>query len=327
MKRMSQMAAIFALLLTLGANLQAQGTAFTYQGRLNNNGIAANGSYDMAFTLFTNNTGGVALVGPVTNSAVTVSNGLFTTTVDFGNAFTGTSNWLGIAVSTNGANTFSTLSPRQQLTPTPYAIFANTASNVLGTVSSSQLSGGIPAADISGTIPLAHLPATVITNGASGVNITGTFSGSGTNLTLGQSASTVYGTSLLTLAPTAAFTLIPGLTQTITVPANATVYISTSGGAETTSGSANGFSVVVIAIKIDGVLQSNGGYQLLDIFNNTSIVGAQNWFFSFSTTLTGTHTISVNAEGAAATGSTTAGVSGGPGSLLQGQLTSLVLKQ
>ena len=102
----------------------AQGTAFTYQGRLNSGGAPANGSYDMAFSLFATNTSGVAIAGPVTNSAVPVTNGLFTTTVDFGNAFGGAGNWLGMAVSTNGANAFSTLAPRQQLTPVPYAITA-----------------------------------------------------------------------------------------------------------------------------------------------------------------------------------------------------------
>jgi len=102
----------------------AQGTAFTYQGRLNSAGAAANGSYDLAFTLYATNTAGVSIAGPVTNLAVAVSNGLFTTVADFGNAFTGASNWLELAVSTNGANRFATLAPRQQVTPAPYAITA-----------------------------------------------------------------------------------------------------------------------------------------------------------------------------------------------------------
>jgi hypothetical protein len=49
MKPMSKPAAIFALLLTCAAHFaaaRAQGTAFTYQGRLNNNDAPANGSYD-----------------------------------------------------------------------------------------------------------------------------------------------------------------------------------------------------------------------------------------------------------------------------------------
>ncbi len=107
----------------------AQGTAFTYQGQLQNNGSLASGSYDLTFTLFATNTGGVPIALPVTNSAAAVSNGLFTTTIDFGpGAFTGGSNWLEIAVSSNGANSFTTLAPRQQLTPVPYAIMAENVS-------------------------------------------------------------------------------------------------------------------------------------------------------------------------------------------------------
>src|SRR5215468_6763202 len=88
--------AVLCSLSAFSNSASAQGTAFTYQGRLNTGGSPANGSYDIAFSLCATNEGGVALAGPVTNSAVGVTNGLFTTTVDFGNVFTGTSNWLAI---------------------------------------------------------------------------------------------------------------------------------------------------------------------------------------------------------------------------------------
>ena len=55
----------------------------------------------------------------MTNNAVVVTNGLFTTAIDFGaGVFTGSSNWLEIAVETNGNGSFTTLTSRQQLTPT-----------------------------------------------------------------------------------------------------------------------------------------------------------------------------------------------------------------
>jgi hypothetical protein len=118
-----------------------QGTAFTYQGQIQNNGSPANGSYDMAFTLFNTNAGGIASAGPLTNIATGVTNGQFTTTIDFGaGAFTGTSNWLEIAVSTNGANNFITLAPRQQIMPVPYAIYAEGAGNLSGVLPANQLS-------------------------------------------------------------------------------------------------------------------------------------------------------------------------------------------
>src|ERR1700753_880430 len=87
----------------------AQGTAFTYQGRLESNNATLNGSFDLKFTLFATNTAGTALEGPLTNETVAVSNGLFTSIIDFGaSAFTGDSNWLEIAVRSHGNGAFAT---------------------------------------------------------------------------------------------------------------------------------------------------------------------------------------------------------------------------
>jgi hypothetical protein len=120
--------AALALLSTINSQLSrclAQGTAFTYQGQLQNNGALANGNFDLKFTLFKTNITGTAVAGPVTNSDVGISNGLFTVTIDFGGAvWNGETNWLEIAVETNGGSPFTKLSPRQQVTPTPYAITA-----------------------------------------------------------------------------------------------------------------------------------------------------------------------------------------------------------
>ena len=119
--------------------LFAQGTAFTYQGRLNDGAAPANGSYDLTFSLFNTNLNGTPLVGPVTNSAISISNGLFTVMIDFGSSvWNGQTNWLEIGVRTNGAAGFNTLAPRQQVTPTPYAI---TAAGVAGVISSGNISG------------------------------------------------------------------------------------------------------------------------------------------------------------------------------------------
>jgi hypothetical protein len=134
--------ALCSLLSGICLSAFAQGTAFTYQGQLQNNGNPASGTYNLTFNLYTNSTGGTAVAGPVTNSAVVVSNGLFTVAMDFGSGvWNGQTNWLEIGVETNGSNSFTTLAPRQQLTPTPYAIFANTASNLSGTLPTSQLIG------------------------------------------------------------------------------------------------------------------------------------------------------------------------------------------
>jgi hypothetical protein len=146
-----------------------QGTAFFYQGQLSSGGAAANGTnYDFAFTVYSASNSGIVLGGPVTNDDVTVSNGLFTTTIDFGpNVFTGQSLWLAIAVSTNG-NNFTALSPLQPILPTPYAIFAESASNLVGVLPSNLLAGG-------------YTNAVALTNGAN--LFTGTFGGNGGALT------------------------------------------------------------------------------------------------------------------------------------------------
>jgi len=90
------------------------GTAFTRFGRLNNSGAPANGSYDLAFTLYATDLSGSTIAGPVTNLALIVSHGLFITYVDFGpGVFAGASNWLQLAVSPAGANSFTTLATWQ----------------------------------------------------------------------------------------------------------------------------------------------------------------------------------------------------------------------
>jgi hypothetical protein len=130
--------------------LQAQGTAFTYQGRLSVNGAATNGLYDLQFTLYDALNGGGVQGGPVTSLSTRVTDGWFTTTLDFGSSvFAGGGRWLQLAVRTNGAASFVSLSPRQAVTPTPYAIRAASASNATsattfsGTVADNQLSTNI----------------------------------------------------------------------------------------------------------------------------------------------------------------------------------------
>src|SRR5947209_1117830 len=120
-------AALCSFLITSNSGF-TQSTAFTYQGRLTDGATAANGIYDIRFTLLdSTNLPGTVVAGPLTNSATAVSNGLFAVTLDFGAVvFDGSSRWLEIAARTNlgGAGAFSILTPRQKLTSTPYAVRA-----------------------------------------------------------------------------------------------------------------------------------------------------------------------------------------------------------
>jgi hypothetical protein len=90
--------------------------------------VPVNGSYDLTFALYTNNTSGSAVAGPLTNTAVAVDNGVFSVRLDFGpGVFDGTAYWLEIGVSSNGVGDFTILSPRHELTATPYAVYAESA--------------------------------------------------------------------------------------------------------------------------------------------------------------------------------------------------------
>ena len=148
-----------ALLLLAGINqplttARAQGTAFTYQGRLNAAGAAVSGIYDLQFTIYGQAIGGTAVAEPVSNGATAVSNGLFTTTLDFGSGiFTGADRWLELAVRTNGTSAFTTLAPRQPLTPVPYAVFSGAANQAVsaGTADSATLAGSALVALTAGT--------------------------------------------------------------------------------------------------------------------------------------------------------------------------------
>jgi hypothetical protein len=134
---------ILGTLGAVGDRAAAQGTAFTYQGRLSGTGGAASGLYDLRFEAYATPTGGTPL-GSQTHSPVAVSNGLFTVAVNLGlGVFTGPPRWLEIAVRTNGSpGAFELLSPRQQITPTPYAMMAG---NITGSITTLDSPSGGPA--------------------------------------------------------------------------------------------------------------------------------------------------------------------------------------
>src|SRR5215212_4855389 len=111
---------------------ESQTTAFTYQGRLSDAGSPANGQYDLEFKLFDNGVvgDGVQYGTTFTLEDVQVTNGVFTVQLDFGpEVFSGADRFLEIGVRA-GASTgaFTTLSPRQQITSTPYAVRSISAS-------------------------------------------------------------------------------------------------------------------------------------------------------------------------------------------------------
>lgn len=147
MKRHVRYALLTSLLLAGGPVTRglAQGTAFTYQGRLTDAGAPASGTYDLSFALFDAGSGGNQAGPALTNSSVALSNGVFTVALDFGpGIFTGPAYWLEIGVRpTGGGGDFTVLAPRQSLTPAPNALFASLAGDVAaGAVTAAKLGSG-----------------------------------------------------------------------------------------------------------------------------------------------------------------------------------------
>src|SRR6266567_2296335 len=116
---------LWVLCVVAATTAFAQGTAFAYQGKLADSGNLANGQYDFQFTLFNMLTGGTPQSSMVAVSNVTVTSGIFTVQLDFGvcpTCFDGADRFLEIAVKQTSGSTFTTLSPRQPVNSSPYAI-------------------------------------------------------------------------------------------------------------------------------------------------------------------------------------------------------------
>ncbi|MBP6846254.1 MAG: hypothetical protein KA201_21015 [Kofleriaceae bacterium] len=146
--------------------------------------------------------------------------------------------------------------------------------------------------------------------------------------TTGQNLYEIYGTGQL--AVTSAFTsyvLIPGLQQVITVPDNAAVHVSTNGGIQCTAvGTA--YSVVDVAIFVDGIASNQGGVRRV-VAANSAAVGQMisSWSMARSYNLApGNHTVEVKVI-APDPNAATANVSSATAPQLQGVLTVLVLKK
>lgn len=114
-------------------------TAFTYQGQLRDTNSNAGNSYTMMFGLYDALTGGNQIGSTITQN-VTVTNGLFNVTLDFGaNAFNGFARWMDITV--QSGSDVEELSPRVQVLATPYAQYANAANQISALVETFQNTG------------------------------------------------------------------------------------------------------------------------------------------------------------------------------------------
>jgi hypothetical protein len=135
------LAALLMVCLSL-VTVEAQQTAFTYQGKLTDNGSPANGNYDLQIALFDSATGGAQIGSTQTLTSVSVTAGVFTVTLDFGaSAFSGANRFLEISTRASGGGAFTLLSPRQQISSTPYAVRSLSSGNADAAANAQQLGG------------------------------------------------------------------------------------------------------------------------------------------------------------------------------------------
>lgn len=171
------MPAVAALVMTCGA-VHGQTSKFTYQGKLSDAGVPANGNYEIKFGLADALSGG-SVFSTLTKDPVNVADGVFTVELDYGTApFIGFDRWIEISVRPSGsAHPFEVLSPRQALTSTPYAMHA-------GSVNASGLIGQVTDANLAATF----------TSPRSFTNPSNTFHGNGENLTALNATNLTTGT-------------------------------------------------------------------------------------------------------------------------------------
>ena len=146
--------------------------------------------------------------------------------------------------------------------------------------------------------------------------------------TTGQDVTDAYGTGQITVtAATTSYVTIPGLTQTITVPADARIVVDTNGGIQcTAAGSA--YSVVDLALFVDGQPSGTAGVRRI-VAANSAAVGQMiaNWSFGRTFTLTaGVHVIDVRVI-AVDPNAAAANVSSASAPQLQGVLTVAIVKR
>ncbi len=298
--------------LLISGILSAQAPqSFTYQSVIRNSAdqLVAGSPIGTKISILQGSISGTA-VYEETHNASTNANGLLSLIVGAGTVTSGSFaaiDWangpyfIKTETDINGGTNYS-LTGTQQLMSVPYALYAETAGTAANSTPGPQGPQGPegPQGPAGATGP----------QGSAG--------------TAGQYANTVFSTGQLVLTQlVTTYTLIPGLTQTITVPANAKVYVSTNGGFQN-SGTGTSYAVADFAIYIDGAASS---IQRQVVAANSPALGQimSQWTLSGVFNLSaGSHTIQVRARDAG--GNADANV-GGTNDLIKGNLTVIIVNE
>jgi hypothetical protein len=196
--------AVLALLASLGTGVggatsavdelgteAAVGTVFTYQGLLRDGSGPVNATCDLQFELWDAASGGAQVGGTVLLEDMLLADGLFTARLDFGAAaFRGQARYLEVAASCPVGSAFVPL-PRQELTASPYALYALSAWSLSGNTGTTPGTNYLGTSDnqaleikVNGTRALRVEP-------GSSPNLLGGFSGN--LLTAGVTGATISG--------------------------------------------------------------------------------------------------------------------------------------
>ena len=130
---------IFCLLATF--SVTAQTAEFTFQGKLTDQTLSANGLYDLSFKLY--DLSNVQVGSAVVRDDVQVTDGVFTVALDFGAAaFDGTTRTVEVSVrSGSSTGAYTTLSPKQTIASVPYAVLSKKATTADTATNATQLGG------------------------------------------------------------------------------------------------------------------------------------------------------------------------------------------
>jgi hypothetical protein len=245
---------VFVGWLLSAASVFGQTTAFTSQGRLTDGGTTANGNYDLQFALFDNLSGGTQVGATQTVSTVSVSGGVFAVQLDFGaSAFPGANRFLEVSVRPTGGSGFTTLSPRQPITSTPYAIRSLNASSA-DTVTVNGVPGG----------SRNYIQNTTTVQSSTNFNISGNGTVGGT-----LSGNIVNGTTQYNI----------GGNRVLSNAGNGNLFAGVGAGGQNTTGSDNAFFGVAAGF-LNSTGKNNSYFGLNAGFSNST--GKNNSFFGLS---------------------------------------------